>query len=79
MGNGKTNSRAAFLVGEREGEEMAAGSFMGEMAHGDWEARVRVKAETFGAASSGKSAKGIFGVGEISEWSFGCLNKKSRG
>jgi len=78
VGNGKANSRPAFLVGEREGEVIAAGIFMGEMADGDWEARVRVKAETFGAASSGKSAKGIFGIGEISECSFRSLNKKSR-
>ena len=78
MGNGKAKSRAPFLVGEREGEGTAAGSFVGDIADGDWAARVRVKAETFGARS-GKSAKGIFGVEEISGCSFGCLSKKSRG
>lgn len=64
--NGIANSRSDFLVGDREGEDGGAGNLIEDTAEGEQEARVRVKAETLGPESSGKSASGIFGTEGIS-------------
>ena len=60
--DGIANSRIDFLVGDREGEDGGAGNLIEFTAEGEQEARVRVKAETLGPESSGKSANGMFGT-----------------
>lgn len=60
--NGIANSRVDFFVGDREGEEGGAGNLTAATAEGEQEARVRVKAETLGPESSGKSASGMLGT-----------------
>ena len=60
--NGIANSRVDFFVGDREGEDGGAGNLTQVAAEGEQEASVRVKAETLGPASSGKSASGMSGT-----------------
>jgi hypothetical protein len=58
--------RLGFLEGEREGEGGGPGSREDEMAEGEQEASVRVRADIFGVLNSGISAKGMDGSDESS-------------
>jgi hypothetical protein len=58
--------RVDFLEGEREGEDGGPGSKDDEMAEGEQEARVRVRADILGVLNSGISAKGMDGSDESS-------------
>lgn len=51
--------RLDFLEGEREGEGGGPGSKEAEMAEGEQEASVRVRADILGVLNSGISAKGM--------------------
>lgn len=66
VGKGTVNLRTVCLTGEREGDEGTVGSFREEADEGEQEARVRVREETFGAESSGISARGTSGKGTAS-------------
>jgi len=62
-GKGTANGCVDLFTGERVGEEGRAGSLTDVAADGEQEARVRVRAETLGADSSGMLARGTFGRG----------------
>lgn len=58
--------RLEFLVRAREGEDGGPGSKEDEIAEGEQEASVRVRADTLGVLNSGISAKGMDGSDESS-------------
>ena len=67
VGNGIADIlRVDFLEGEREGEGGGPGSKEDEMAEGEQEASVRVRADILGELNSGISATGIDGSDESS-------------
>lgn len=89
MGKGTGNSRGAAevfpvdLEGDFEGEEGEEGRMFARAAapFGDAAARARVRDEGWvvGRTSRGKSAKGTFGRGAVSEWIWGRKGELEKG